>query len=188
MDMVNRLLTLYNAATPYDVEAGREWYANASATAHALLAGTPLSLAHAAGVIAALSPRVRWSQNVRAAALMVDHATMHSAEPRVDGFGRNRAKAWRIANGENPYEVLGGKKVLAFFANILGDLQRVTVDSWAARAVMGDEPFDSRIPDALYDAIADAYIIAADRVGLEPAVFQAIIWVQIRRQNGLVDE
>lgn len=180
MDMIANLLTAYDAASAADANEGAAWYADAQAFARALAAGTTLTVDHGAGVVAALSPRVRWATNMRAAAAMVEAAERVADEPVVGGLPTNRAKAWRIANGENPLDVLGGQKVRAFYANIMGDEDAVTVDVWAARAAVPD--YDGKtIPARMYEAIADAYRIAADARGVSPMVMQATVWVYIRR-------
>jgi hypothetical protein len=68
---------------------------------------------------------------------MVLAAAAGELEPVVNGTLANRAKAWRIACGEDPDAVLSGPKVRAFFANIMGDVDAVTIDVWAARAAEG---------------------------------------------------
>lgn len=180
MDMVATLLAHYDNASAADANEGAAWYADAQSFAAALAAGTDMDTSHAAGIIAALSPRVQWDVNKRAATLIVNAVHAYEPQPIVAGLGANREKAWAIANGGNPLEVLGGQKVRAFYANIMGDENAVTVDVWAARAALGEDATD-RIPTRQYDAIADAYRLAADARGVSPMVMQATIWVYIRR-------
>lgn len=183
MDMVATILRHYDNASASDANEGAVWYAVAQRFAEALTAGTRLSLAQAAGVIAALSPRVRWLTNMHAASMIVDAALAGAPEPRVAGLSTNRAKAWAIACGGEPLSILGGQKVRAFYANIMGDENEVTVDVWAARAALGEFATD-RIPTGQYNAIADAYRIAADARNVSPMVMQATVWVYIRRTGG----
>ena len=180
MDMIANLLTAYDNASAADANEGAAWYADAQAFARALAAGSVLSVQHAAGVIAALSPRVRWDTNMRGAAAIVDAAIRGDVQPVVGGLPTNREKAWRIANGESPEQILGGQKVRAFYANIMGDEDSVTVDVWAARAALGEYNNES-IPARMYEAIADAYRLAADARGVSPMVMQATVWVYTRR-------
>lgn len=110
---------------------------------------------------------------------MIDAAEAGQPEPIVAGLPANRAKAWRIANGADPALVLGGPKVRAFFANITGDHDAVTVDVWAARAAEGrDNP--NGPTGGRYAAIADAYRLAAASRGVSPRECQAAIWVHVR--------
>lgn len=186
--MVRRILAHYDAASlptltlwgdvPTAAEDGLRWYERASDTAAALAAGSGLPYARCAGIIAALSPRVSWASNVRAAAAMVEAAAYGRAEPMVAGLGANRAKAWRIATGANPADVLGGDKVRAFYANITGDLDAVTVDVWAASAALG-RPIGT-ISHGLYVRIADAYRVAAVLRAVAPRTMQAAVWCHVR--------
>jgi hypothetical protein len=180
MDMLANLLDAYDNASAADANEGAEWYATAQAFAGALVAGTSLSLAQGAGVVAALSPRVQWSVNMAAATAIVDAAIRGVDEPIVAGLSKNRAKAWAIANGGDSLTILGGQKVRSFYANIMGDVDAVTVDVWAARAALGEFATD-RIPTRQYEAIADAYRLAADARGVTPMVMQATVWVYTRR-------
>lgn len=180
MDMVTTLLTAYDNASASDANEGAAWYADAQEFAIALSAGTRIDMSHAAGVVAALSPRVRWNTNMNAASRMIEAAMNGYDIPTVAGLTANRIKAWKIANGANPLDVLGGQKVRAFYANIMGDADAVTVDVWAARAALGADATD-RIPTGQYNAIADAYRLAADARNVSPMVMQATVWVYIRR-------
>lgn len=177
--MARRLRRLYDAASAADLAAGLDWYDRAEREATALAAGTSLTPASAAGVIAALSPRVQWRPNLDGAAAMIGAAVAGDAEPIVAGLPNNRAKAWRIANGADPATVLGGPKVCSFWANITGDHDAVTVDVWAARAAEGSEnpqpPSGGR-----YARIAEAYRRAAASRGVTPRQCQAAVWVHIR--------
>lgn len=178
--MVRRLLRAYDSASAADLAAGLDWYNRAEREATALAAGTRLSPAQAAGVIAALSPRVQWRPNLDGAAAIIAAAARGDSEPPiVAGLPDNRAKAWKIASGADPNVILGGPKVRAFFANITGDHDAVTVDVWAARAAEGCR--DDRAPTGKrYARIADAYRAAAVKRGVSPRECQAAVWVYIR--------
>lgn len=187
-EMIARILQAFDNASASDMAEGERWYETARITAAALAAGTRLTVEHAAGVIAALSPRVRWETNVAAAATMIQQAGIGAYRmPSVAGYNRNCEKAWKIANGASPYEVLGGPKVRSFFANILGDEQAVTIDVWAARAAEGvsnkNAPAGRR-----YINLADAYRMAARARDVSPMVMQATVWVYVRRTFGIGDQ
>jgi len=143
-----------------------------------------------AGVIAALSPRCQWSTNVAWAAAVVHAARTGAPMPRVHTKTMRR-QAWRIANGEHPLAVLHGPKVRAFWANITGDTDAVTVDVWAVRAARGDRAVrgadgrmswadDGRVSEREYRAYADVYRRAARRLGVTPRECQAAVWVAVR--------
>lgn len=58
-------------------------------------------------------------------------------------------------------------KVRAFYRNLMGDLDHVTVDVWAARAA-GVDPANFR------------YRRAAQLSGVAPAELQSVVWVNQR--------
>lgn len=176
--MVRRITRAYRASTPAHRAAGLGWYAEAWRVAGEIWPERPDL---AAGVIAALSPRCQWSTNVVWARAVVEAARRGDATPPAVHTTVMRAQAWRIANGEAPLSVLAGPKVRAFWANITGDVDAVTVDIWAVRAAMGaDAPKDGRVTPAQYRVTADAYRRAARILGVTPRECQAAVWVHTR--------
>lgn len=173
--MRRRILAEWRAASADDLAAGLEWYARAERAAADVAPHNPTM---GAAIIAALSPRNRWSVNVAQAARVALAAACGFDCPAVS-TGGNRAKAWRIALGEPAADILRGPKVRAFFANITGDDDAVTVDVWAARAAEGvkrsDAPSGRR-----YALIARAYRDVADALGVPPRHVQAAVWCHVR--------
>lgn len=188
-DMVARILNAYDRASASDMADGERWYETARVTSQALAAGTQLSIEQAAGVIAALSPRVRWETNVRAAAEIITAARRDpdGRIPNVAGYFSNVKKAWKIASGWSPDNVLGGPKVTNFYANICGNENAVTIDVWAARAAEGVSnkyaPSGKR-----YELLANAYRMAASARDVSPMTMQATVWVFTRRTFGIGDQ
>lgn len=171
-EMVSLINGHYLSATPAQCKAGFDWYRDAQATTRCMSDSTGHSRAVCAGVIAALSPRNRWANNVSQAWDMLEGQ-------EIKGLGVSIRKAERIIAGEPIGLVLGkGWKTAAFFANISGDESLVTVDVWAARAVgCGGVDLSN---ERNYDVIADAYRLAASRYGITPAQMQATVWVVVR--------
>lgn len=189
-EMKRRILRHWEAATAADLATGLEWYERAADVARALEAGTEsVSFESAAGVIAALSPRNAWSSNVKGATAFVDAFAKGEPQPLVAGTLSNRRKAWEILERSgDPLEVLGGPKVRAFYANITGDLFKVTVDVWACRAAEGSRCRDAAPNGRRYQLIELAYQQAADVVGHAPRDVQAAVWVYFRRvTSGVID-
>jgi hypothetical protein len=172
-----------SVATAEDLASGLGWYDRARAMAEEMSAEYGLSVAHCAGVIAALSPRCQWATNVAAARKMIAAAVAGEEMPVTAGIMSNRRKAWRIACGEDPDAVLSGPKVRAFFANIMGDKRTVTVDVWAARAAEGRD--DPRAPvRRRYRLLVEVYRHVADAHGMHARDVQAAVWTVYRRQHG----
>lgn len=162
----------YRAAgeTTAQLEGGA-WYRESRRQARRIARAAGVTMAQAAGVLAAISPRMRWSANV-------DLAERICAGEQVVGvFGANLAKAHRIMAGERPLDVLGGDKVRAFYRAIMGDGDAVVIDVWMLRAV---EWTKKTLTPREYERVADSLREAAEAAGVDPADFQAIIWCQVR--------
>jgi hypothetical protein len=194
---VRRILERYDAADDATRAAGAAWYDGARLEAERIAALAPAGVGpvRAAGVIAALSPRTRWAENLQAAEESAGAAARVAGAERalwgplaIEGavFGATgwyglddpRRKAAAILEGRAPLDVLGGPKVRAFFRNICGDRRAVTIDVWAARAAAGR--WHNSISPYLYRRLERAYVDAADRRGVDPRALQAAVWIDIR--------
>lgn len=175
----DRLIRTYNETSAADRAAGLGWYGRAQDAAATLAAEYGLAEDQAAGIIAALSPRARWSVNLRAAERVAAAAAADRDRCPAVGLRRNALKAWRIARGNPAGLTLSGPKVRAFWRNITGDHTAVTVDVWASRAATGR--YDAPVPSGRrYERLARAYAAAAEVVGVSPRDLQAAIWVHVR--------
>jgi hypothetical protein len=178
-DDVRLILAWYDGADPDNLE-GAQWYGRARAHARRLSKDHGCTERMAAGVLAALSPRIHWSKVPELAGQVLAHAAtgpVKTCPASLSGVLSGSAiKAWRISLGERPLDVLGGLKTRAFYRNLSGDLTPVTVDVWAARAV----GVEGSLSPKVYHRIAAAYTEAAVLRGVPPAVMQAVVWVAIR--------
>lgn len=179
---VMRLDGWLDAATAEDLAAGIGWYDRARAVAESIAAETGLPARQCAGIIAALSPRCQWGANVSGARATAIAAVNGKPMPAIAGILSNRRKAWRIANGEDAGVVLSGPKVRAFFANIMGDVETVTIDMWAARAAEGRSNEQAPVRRR-YELCAESYRRAARRRGMTPRDAQAAVWTVFRRTH-----
>jgi hypothetical protein len=168
--MVTKLVTAYAQATSSEREAGVKWYQEQRVKVSSMAKAYGVSKATAAGVVAALSPRLRWSVNVRAA------ETLLSGESPSGVFKASRTKAQRIKAGEKPLRVLSGPKVRAFYRALMGDDSAAVVDVWVARAV----GWTKEIKAKAYLRIASALAKAASIVGEAVVKLQAVAWVVVR--------
>jgi hypothetical protein len=177
--MVRRITRAFRAATPAHLAAGLGWYAEAYRVAAEIWPERPDL---AAGVIAPLSVRCQWSTNVVWARAVVNAARTGQECPAVHTTAM-RAQAWRIANGEAPLSVLNGPKVRSFWANIMGDTDAVTCDTWAvlvATGLTGGDAVRAIGTPVRYREVADAYRRAAVVLGVTPREVQAATWVAAR--------
>ena len=162
----------YRAANEARIFEGEQWYREARAEARRISRRREVTLGQAAGVIAALSPRMRWSSNVRLADALCAGFEVRGV------FAANLAKAERILSGERPLDVLGGDKVRAFYRAIMaGGGKHVVLDVWMMRAAGWTK---ATLTSREYASLVEALTAAAARVGEAPANFQAVVWAQVR--------
>ena len=187
----------YYAATQYPSlhSEGISWYYVAQELAGEIARRNRVSIECAVGVIAVLSPNNKWRRNLVDAenCLKTVAAGGWDSDFKASTYGQNKLKAWWIASGKLPKDILGGNKVKSFYANILNpsDPHTVTVDGHAVAVALG-----ARIPlekspsltDKQYEAVADAYRTAASEINTDALAgelllasqVQAVCWVYYR--------
>ena len=225
--LTRNITATFRAATDGDRAIGYGWYARARDLAVKLahfelmesegrdyaVADFEREVAKAAGVIAALSPRLAWRKNVEYAELayMVYTDLQNSnsqimpkrgeiAEAYFAGMiptlNANARKAFRILDGESPEDVLGGPKVRAFYFTIVNpdDPRAVVVDRHAIDITFNEVLNNQARGLALgrkgaYDTVAALYRRAARIISAElgdvwtPAQVQATTWTYWRRER-----
>lgn len=174
--MTRNIVAVYNAATKEDIVAGADWYPAARLEIDRIASETGIQHATIAGIIAALSPQLRWTVNVLSAETVI-----RGEIPRAVLRSSVR-KAVRILSGETPESVLSGPKVNSFYRNLMGDDDCITVDTHAASAAMHKPIGKSGIRSNIYAIIATSYREASESIGMPPATLQAIVWVTWRNQ------
>ena len=192
------VLRAWHAATDAERANGRLWYADAYAVAESLAQNRCLPVSCAAGVIAALSPRVAWADNIDAARMLLDGVT-----PSGIAFGRNIAKAQAILAypDRDPLDVLRGPKTRAFYQCIMLAgaaakrayqlAQPVVVDGHAANLAWGRLHVSDTGLDLAkrrrYERIAEVYRRAAAQLCERVADVQAVTWLVHRRRLDAID-
>ena len=191
------ILAVFFHANSAELLKGARWYADALAFCAAVAQSTGLPVTTVAGVTAALSPNNRWERNMfdaeRLCRAFAAGTLGDAAALKVSTFNGNKQKALRILSGAQPLDVLGGLKVRAFYACILGDAG-VCVDGHAYAIWLGDYVPTTKTPKIstkLYASISAAYGQAAEIINdimgtsYSPAQMQAItwsVWQRIRRE------
>ncbi len=165
----NRLAALYQKASKEDLQAGHAWYAAARMEAVRLARKHGVTEATAAGVIAAISPQMRWSENIRVADAVLGGAN-HGT------FRANILKAIAIREGARPLGVLSGPKVRAFYQAIRGNESAAVIDVWMVRAAR----WTRKLTPKAYALIAKAIASVAVVFGTTVARVQAVVWTVIR--------
>ena len=102
-EMERNLCSVLDATTEADITEGVAWYPAAHAIAADIATGYGLSVAQAAGILAALAPQNGWASNI---GMAVDAAAAGSA----DGIGHYTDatdKASAILHGADPFDEIG---------------------------------------------------------------------------------
>jgi len=170
----DNILAAYERATEDQKLRGKAWYPVAHDLAEMIGQGDARM---GAGVIAALSANKSWPENVKIAtrALGSGKATGHVKDAIL--------KATRIMNGADPADVLPmGVKTGNFYRCILdpSDPEPVCIDRHAHDVAVGrtfGNAYRGLSSKSRYAALADAYRVAAARLGILPSELQAIVWV-----------
>lgn len=183
------LNTILSIAGPSDYHEGMHWYDDAKRFAQETANQFELPLNKVAGVIAVLSPRQSWRRNKDLAHLMCE--LYHAGAPCPDEsqlgcFSANIDKAWNILHAdlrETPiFNWVRGPKVTAFYHNIMGDPNAITLDTHALNAWYGDTacPRGGVFRKSEREAAEQCYRDVAAQRGLTPAQCQAVVWVTWR--------
>lgn len=206
------LRTVLQAATPAQVVAGIKWYATAQEAAEWLEERYYLPRGMGACIIAALSPRTRWSDNLRYAEWLAQTVPAWLQGEAVftmaaGCMSANHSRALRVVSAGFVAQTMGqdvwgamvsalgkGPKVHAFAHNMAGHMStHVTVDVWAMRAALkptwkrGDDMAEAEQGlnrKGVYSALSRAYMAEAKLAGITPAELQAIIWCSISNYTG----
>ena len=187
------LLATYDRATDDQRAYGADWYGAAYDIAADIAAdyAPHVTPEQVAGAIAALSPRNKWHSNVADARALTDwyfadestgHRPLWHLKRELSAFGAQVDKAVDCLGADDPLTILRGPKERAFYLNIIGHTDWVTVDVWMARAASRgaiDSPSRGQ-----YEDMARATRRAARAVGAAPRDFQAAVWLVARETIG----
>lgn len=183
-----------------DQTSGADWYSVANGIAADMADRHGVSIDAVCGILAALSAGTDWDRNIALA------ETMLATNDCKHKSGNAIEKARKIRNGADPADVLGGRKVRSFYANIVRPFSPgpVTIDRHAFRVARfgTDAPHVLKSTDAeakvlekagVYITYAAAYRGAAAelsaRLGREilPHAVQSVTWVWLRSQGAGID-
>lgn len=178
---VRNILKVWGEATPEDRVMGAEWYPMAGMAVRGIAACYERPVEEVAGIVAVLSPRMRWAYNLRAAMCVLDD------QPKpTDVMGTTWCKACVIRERIlPPSAVLGGPKVWAFYQNLRtgGQHPWPVIDMHAAGVASGRLlERGTQIKPREYGAWARAYVRAAEKIGRPVSEVQATTWIVWRRE------
>ena len=193
---VRNIKAIYELASAAEIADGMAWYGVAKSIAIVLADQYGIPAAQAVGVLAALSPRNKWTRNVAdAEALISAYVAAGSEQARltkVCTFGANKERAIRVLEYgltafTNALDILSGPK-LREFASCIAGLDEVCVDGHAWCIWQGSRVTLAEVPSIgvrLRREIKADYAQAAADLGLKASELQAITWVTWRRIHGI---
>lgn len=199
--IANIRATYYQAIQYTSIEeAGVTWYNKAHQKALKLAKRYNVDTDAVCGIIAALSPNNQWERN------LIDTESLLLAKSRLRSindfkcctYNQNKLKAWKIANGDNPLDILSGNKVVSFYQCILNpiDPNLVCIDSHAINIALGRMATIAQTPSLSnqeYATFAVAYKQTTRWINSEndylviPMQVQAITWLYYRAMRGIAD-
>jgi len=180
----NNLLTAHADAGEATIREGMGWYDGAHSIAADMAETHGLTTKQTAGVLAAFSPQKGWATNIK----LAENACAASNTSQIGGHTKNAChKASKILRGQDPLEVLGGRKVRSFYRNIMWPevmgpvtIDRHMIDLLADKRGFIDEGVLERI--GVYQYAAAMVRASAREVGVLPHQMQAICWVHQRKR------
>jgi len=130
------------------------------------------------GLLASTSPRMSVKKSWNLSVELYDRIMEGQTDFDWKFFGMLPAQYMnveRLLRGEK----LSGPKVTAFFANLIGDYDQVTIDTW----MIVFFKFDKCLTKNRYKMLADRIRNYAKKVGMTPAGLQAVLWSWIRDEH-----
>ena len=137
-----------------------------------------------------LSPRNKWNRNKSDTSSLLN-AKLEGWDMesfKVCTFTRLKKKCWELLDRDysefDPDEFFTGLKTRCFWDNIVyRKSERVTIDTWAARAAFNNLEWKDTVRPKVYRELEKEYIESAEKVGEIPKDFQAMIWVSFRNKT-----
>lgn len=194
MNHKQNILNVLSKADPIETVEGRAAYRNYNRTLEEIADKFNLPLVRVAGAFSALSPNSDYRGNLRSTYTLCLGFTKGNAEEdcTVSTYNHNRAKAWRILQGEHFYSVFKGLKVRAFFRNITepDHPEAITIDGHMFNIYRNQTKTmsESGFSRGKYEKIASVFRKVAEENGLLPCELQAILWLVWKRLNGILSD
>lgn len=186
------LTDILSLATEEEKAQGITWYNDAALHCFNLSLKYDISIERVIGIVAALSPRCPWKENVIQAERFIDT----KGKSRVTTYLPNKKKALAIFKGNHPLNVLNGHKVRAFYNNITDPInsRSVCIDSHMISCWFNKTDLSRSFLNAIFhprgskriviEQIRQAIINLSDLYHLKPLQVQAIIWLAWKRITG----
>ena len=177
MSELETLIECYQRSTPPIRRRGRTWYPEALRMLSGMAQETGRTTAQAVAVFAITSANTQLLANIRYTEAILKGERMYGCYPVVQTPLVSGA-----LSTTRPKRFVTGPKCSAFYKAIMGDVDSLVLDRWAARAAGADNGRGDigRRQRRLLDA---AYREAAEICGETVRAFQAIVWIVTREST-----
>lgn len=146
-----------------------------------------------AAIFAALSPNNDYYGNLRDTRRVLAgvRAGLTPDQVKVSTYGQNKLKAWRIAQGEEPLDLIVYPKTRNFFLNVHDpdDPVPITIDGHIFNAWMGERiPLKGaaqRMNGRYYQEASEDVRRLGEEMALIPNQAQGLVWWTWRRIHGI---
>ena len=190
MDKGHQNLTdILSLATEEEKSQGLMWYNDAAQYCFNLSLKYEIPVERVIGIVAALSPRCPWRENVTQA----DSFIQTKGKAKVTTYLSNKKKALGIFKGANPLSILKGHKVRAFYYNLSDPInsQSVCIDTHMVGCWFNKTDLSKSFLNAVFhprgskriviEQIKKAIIDLSILYNIKPLQVQAIIWLTWKR-------
>ena len=177
--------TVFESASLIELAEGMAWYANAHNILAAVAIRHKVTTRVACGICAALSPGSPWERNLQDV-----QEFLRNPKAAVGVYGRrNRDKAKRILDREEPLDVLGGQKVRSFYLNLVSPTEdlAVTVDRHSkclSFGITSERDSNAIVTRAEYQIVEQVTRELAEELRILPLQLQAVTWTVWRNKWG----
>lgn len=174
---INNLLALWELSTKHS-----SWYSDAHIVIKDIAKDYNVSVEDVAYVTATLSPALSWRANIESTRAFFDEWHGRQTSNRQTAYGTNVGKCTQYMFGVRSGTPTG-QKVSAFYSNLLGNYDVVTLDRHAIRAArwgvrnLESESGEQKICGQEFAVVENAYRRAASCAGVSVAEFQATLWI-----------
>ena len=171
----NNILRVWNTTTDKD---RHDWYGTANRFAQKVSEIYHVDNSRVIGILSALSPLKTWEQNKQMVHDFLVYGTAGTFAMNV-----NKCKDIMECDGTDKaiLKILNGEKTKNFYLNIKypNCADHLTVDRHAIRIALNITD-EFGLSKQQYNFIKEAYIKAANKVGVKPLLMQSATWVKIK--------
>lgn len=196
---MNNIISTFAQATITELSEGMHWYSVARTGAFVLANEHGITVRKAAGVIAALSPNLKWELNIKAADTIIKAKKLgiDYQDATCPAYKANRLKAYKVLecdNDDNIPEILNGLKITSFYNCIVDEnTDDICIDGHARNIYFNERLVlkNNAINKTQYRFLQQEYRLATETINLAygfsltPAQVQAVTWVVWRRIHNI---